>query len=255
MAEGSLVPALDRALQLLRELATTGEPQTLSELAASIGVSRSSVFNILNTLQQHGMVEKDPRHKTYRLGVAIFELGSAYLNKVSLVPAFNGIAHRLVEQCQETVKLAVLEGRDIVYLGKQEGLYSVRLVAQVGSRVPAHGTAVGKVLLAQLSDEEIVRLYEGYRFAVRTANTIHTRTELLSQIQQARIQGYAFDREEAAIGLTCIAAPIRDHSRQVVAAMSIGVPNDRLTPGRLSELQIMVVQAAQELSLILGALE
>ncbi|MDZ4719927.1 MAG: IclR family transcriptional regulator [Roseiflexaceae bacterium] len=255
MAEGSLVPALDRALQLLRELATTGKPQTLSELASSIGVSRSSVFNILNTLQQHGMVEKDVRHKTYRLGVAIFELGSAYLNNVSLVPAFNIVAQQLVEQCQETVKLAVIEGRDVVYLGKQEGLYSVRLVARVGSRVPAHGTAVGKVLLAQLSDDQIMNLYESYQFAVCTPNTIHTLEELLSQIQHARTYGFAYDREEAAIGLTCVAAPIRDHSREVVAAMSIGVPNDRLTWNRLDELRDMVVQAARELSLTLGARE
>jgi DNA-binding IclR family transcriptional regulator len=236
-------------------LATTDTPQTLSELASSIGVSRSSVFNILNTLQQHGLVEKDARHKTYRLGVAIFELGSAYLNNVSLVPAFHAVAQQLVEQCQETVKLAVLEGRDVVYLGKQEGLYSVRLVARVGSRVPAHGTAVGKVLLTHFNDDEIMKLYEGYDFVVRTPYTIGTFEALLSQVQHARTDGFAFDREEAAIGLTCVAAPIRDHSRHVVAAMSIGVPNDRLTGNRLDELRDMVVRAARELSLTLGALE
>src|SRR5262245_30101594 len=168
MAEAPLVPALDRALLLLRELAEAHEPQTLSELATRIGVSRSSVFNILTTLQQHGMVAKDPRHKTYQLGVALFELGNAYLSRVSLVPTFNDVAHRLVQRCQETVKLAVLNGRDVVYLGKQEGLYSVRLVAQIGSRVPAHGTAVGKMLLSRFDDTALMQLYEGYDFPART---------------------------------------------------------------------------------------
>jgi IclR family KDG regulon transcriptional repressor len=255
MAEMSLVPALDRALLILRELAATHQPLTLSELAARVGASRSSVFNILTTLQQHGMVAKEARHKTYQLGVAIFELGSAYLGQVSLVPAFNAVGQRLVQACQETVKLAVLDGHDIVYLGKQEGLYSVRLVARVGSRVPAHGTAVGKVLLAQLGDAELAALYAGYDFPARTPHTIRSYEQLHTQLTEARTRGYAFDREEAAIGLTCIAAPIRDHSRAVVAAMSIGVPHDRLSEERLEELRKLLVGGAQELSMTLGAIE
>ena len=255
MAEASLVPALDRALLILRELASSRQPLTLSELAARVGASRSSVFNILTTLQQHGIVAKEARHKTYQLGVAIFELGSAYLGQVSLVPAFNTVAQRIVQACQETVKLAVLDGRDIVYLGKQEGLYSVRLVARIGSRVPAHGTAVGKILLAQLDDAELESLYLEYDFPARTQHTIRSFELLLEQLKEARRLGYAFDREEAAIGLTCVAAPIRDHSRSVVAAMSIGVPHDRLTKGRLEELRELLVNGAQELSVTLGAID
>lgn len=255
MADASVVPALDRALHLLRVLAYCDEPLTLSEIADRIGVSRSSVFNLLNTLQQHGMIAKDPRHKTYQLGVAIFELGSAYLSKVSLVPTFNQIAARLVAQCQETVKLAVLDGHDIVYLGKQEGIYSVRLVARIGSRVPAHGTAVGKMLLAQQSDQALTELYRGYDFPTRTPHTIHSLEMLLDEIQAARRDGYAYDREEAAIGLTCVAAPIRDHSQKVIAAMSIGVPHDRLGEGRIEALRDMVIAAAHELSITLGALD
>jgi len=255
MAEVSLVPALDRALLILRELASTHEPLTLSELAARVGASRSSVFNILTTLQQHGMVAKEARHKTYQLGVAIFELGSAYLGQVSLVPAFNSVGQRLVQACQETVKLAVLDGRDIVYLAKQEGLYSVRLVARVGSRVPAHGTAVGKILLAQLGDDELAELYAEYDFPARTPHSIRSFERLHEQLVEARTRGYAFDREEAAIGLTCVAAPIRDHSRAVVAAMSIGVPHDRLNEARLVELRKLLVNGAQELSTTLGAID
>jgi DNA-binding IclR family transcriptional regulator len=255
MTQAPLVPALDRALLLLREIARAPEPLTLSELAERIGVSRSSVFNLLTTLQHHGMVEKHPRHKTYQLGVSIFELGQAYLERVSLVPAFNQEALQIVQRCQETVKLAVLEGRDVVYLGKQEGQYSVRLVARVGSRVPAHMTAVGKVLLSGLGDGELAALYQGYDFPIRTARTIRTLEALRGELQAARAHGFAYDREESSVGLTCVAAPIRDHSQAVVAAISIGVPNERLAGNRIDELRLIVLRAAQNISRTLGALE
>jgi DNA-binding IclR family transcriptional regulator len=253
MSQDSLVPALDRALLLLREIASAPEPLTLSELSERIGVSRSSVFNLLATLQLHGMVEKNARYKTYLLGVSIFELGHAYLDQVSLIPAFNQEAQRIVQRCQETVKLAVLEGRDVVYLGKQEGLYSVRLVARVGSRVPAHMTAVGKVLLSELAGEELNSLYQDYDFPLRTARTIRSLDGLHAELRQVRSRGFAYDREESSVGLTCVAAPIRDHSQQIIAAISIGVPNERLAGNRLDELRLMLMTAAQELSRTLGA--
>jgi IclR family transcriptional regulator, KDG regulon repressor len=228
-ARAVAVPALDRGMALLRVLGASSEPLTLAELSDAIGVSRSTVYSLLATLQRHGMVEKEPRHKTYRLGVAAFELGSAYLSGVSLLPIFNEVAQRLVNLCHETVKLAVLDGRDVVYLGKQEGLYTVRIVARVGSRMPAHATAVGKVLLAELSD-----------------------TALAEQIAAVRAEGSAEDREESSIGLQCVAAPVRDHSRAVVAAVSIGVPNDRLNEQRLAELRQLLIEHAQDISRRLG---
>ncbi|HYN88817.1 MAG TPA: IclR family transcriptional regulator [Ardenticatenaceae bacterium] len=246
------VPAVDRALALLRVLATTDTPPTLSELSHQIGVSRSTVYSILATLQDYGFVEKDARHKTYRLGPATLELGSAYIGQVTLLPAFNAIAQRLVNLCGETVKLAILSGRDVVYLGKQEGLYSVRLVARVGSRMPAHATAVGKALLAHLGDESLERLYAGYDFPAPTRHTISNLAALRDALRETRERGYARDREESATGLQCVAAPVFDHSGAAVAAISIGVPNDRLSEARLEELAALVREHAGELSRTLG---
>jgi IclR family transcriptional regulator, KDG regulon repressor len=251
-ARAVAVPALDRGMALLRVLGASSEPLTLAELSDAIGVSRSTVYSLLATLQRHGMVEKEPRHKTYRLGVAAFELGSAYLSGVSLLPIFNEVAQRLVNLCHETVKLAVLDGRDVVYLGKQEGLYTVRIVARVGSRMPAHATAVGKVLLAELSDTALAELYQGYSFPTRTPHTIASFRALAEQIAAVRAQGSAEDREESSIGLQCVAAPVRDHSRAVVAAVSIGVPNDRLNEQRLAELRQLLIEHAQDISRRLG---
>jgi DNA-binding IclR family transcriptional regulator len=246
------VPALERALRLLLALARSPDALTLAELSSAVGVSRSTVYSLLATLHDFGFVEKDPRHKTYRLGIATFELGSAYLSKVDLVQSFDEVAKRLVARCSETVKLAVLDGRDVVYLGRQQGLHSVQLVARVGSRMPAHATAVGKVLLAALDDTEIERLYAGYQLRALAANTATDLDSLLARVQTVRHEGIAFDDAESNPGAYCVAAPIRDHTDRVVAAMSIGLPRDRYSPQRMAELAELVAEHALALSRAIG---
>jgi IclR family transcriptional regulator, KDG regulon repressor len=246
------VPALDRAIGLLRIIAAASEPLTLAELSEAVQASRSTVHSLLATLQHHGMVEKDPRYKTYRLGIGVFELGSAYLQRVSLVPVFNEIGAQLAKESHETVKLAMLDGRDVVYLGKQDGLHSVRLVARVGTRMPAHATAVGKIMLASKPDQDLEQLYYGYDFPGRTTNTIATFDALINQLQLIRTTGIALDREESTLGVQCVAAAIHDHDRSIVAAMSIGIPNDRLDEARLNTLTLLLVRAANAISRRLG---
>ena len=249
------VPAVDRAIELLQALARAGKPLTLSELSELTATSRSTAYNILATLHAHGFVEKNARFKTYGLGLALFELGNAYISQVNLIPAFRECARRLVEECAETVKLVVLDGRDVVYLATYEGPQSVRLVALVGTRLPAHVTAVGKVLLAQCSDEEIGRLYADYVFPTRAPNTINSLTRLQEELRFARQHGYAYDHEESSQGVNCVAAPIYDHTGEVIAAMSVGVPNHRMTPTRLDELTQLLLPYARQLSRTLGWVE
>lgn len=246
------VPALDRGLSILLILARSNRGMSLVELSNAIGVSRSTVYSILATLQDHGFVLKDPQQKSYQLGVATFELGSAYLRRVNLIPAFNECAQRIVAACRETVKLAILDGRDVVYLGKQDGLHSVRLVAQIGSRMPAHATAVGKVLLAQLSNQAVEQLYADYELRKLTPNTISNLPSLLARLDLIRQQDYDYDHAESSLEIHCVAAPVRDHSGSVVAAISIGVPNDRLSVTWMQELTSLLLTQVRDLSRTMG---
>lgn len=250
-----MVPAVDRAIELLLALVAAKKPLLLSELSNLTGMSRSTAYNTLATLQKHGFVEKDERYKSYRLGLTLFELGRAYIEQVSLLPAFEEIATEVVAVCSETVKLVVRDGCDVVYLSKVEGEHSVRLVARVGLRMPAHLTAVGKVLLSELSDNELDSLYQDYEFVTRTANSIKNLSQLKEHLAPIRKDGCAYDREESNIGVYCVAAPIRDQTSQVIAAMSIGIPDNRMTPERLDDLTKLVVQAAHKLSHRLGWIE
>lgn len=246
------VPAVERAIELLQVLARAGKPLMLSELSELTTASRSTAFNTLATLQRYGFVEKDERYKTYRLGLGLFELGRAYLDQVSLVPVFNQYARELVDRCQETVKLVIRDGRDVLYLATQEGPHSVRLVALVGSRRPAHVTAVGKVLLAQLSDAELADLYRDYSFAKPTPAAVDTLPLLQQELTVVRTQQVAYDRQESSVGVNCVAVPIRDVSGKVIAAMSIGVPNDRWSDIRMVELTALIQEYATKLSHALG---
>jgi DNA-binding IclR family transcriptional regulator len=248
----TVVPAVDRAIELLLAIARAGKPLTLAEVSDLTATSRSTAYTTLATLQIHGFVEKNLRFKTYRLGLTLFELGNAYIAQVSLTPAFMECAEQLVVVCGETVKLAMRDGRDVVYLATQEGPQSVRTVALVGARLPAHVTAVGKVLLAQLSDVELERLYVHYDFPARTPNSLSHMATLKEQVEFVRRYGYANDREESSIGVNCVAAPVRDHTGEVVAAMSIGAPNQRMTEARRQELALLVQQYANSLSRTLG---
>ena len=248
----TVVPAVDRAIDLLRAIVRAGKPATLSELSEMTATSRSTAFNTLATLQAHGFVEKDARFKTYRLGLALFELGNAYIHQVSLIPAFTECARQLVAECGETVKLVMRDGTDVIYLATQEAPHSVRLVALVGTRLPAHQTAVGKVLLAHLSDTELEQLYAGYEFVPRTPNTVQNLPALQAQIHFARMHGYAYDQEESSLGVNCVAAPIYDHTNEAIAAMSIGVPTHRLRENRMDELTDRITHYARQLSLTMG---
>ena len=246
------VPAVERAIELLQVLARASKPLMLSELSELTTASRSTAFNTLATLQRYGFVEKDERYKTYRLGLGLFELGRAYLDQISLAPAFNQYARELVEQCAETVKLVIRDGRDVVYLAAQEGPHSVRLVALVGSRRLAHVTAVGKVLLAQLSDADLLALYQNYIFVKPTPAAIDNLAALQAAVATVRTEQIAYDLQESSIGVNCVAAPIRDESGNVIAAMSIGVPHDRWSAIRKGELTALIQQYAAKLSQALG---
>jgi IclR family KDG regulon transcriptional repressor len=211
------------------------------------------VYSLLSTLQGYGFVEKDPRYKHYQLGLTAFELGSAYLSKVDMVRAFDEVAKALVQVCEETVKLAVLDGRDVVYLGRQQGSHhSVQLVARVGSRMPAHATAVGKLLLSFQSDGEIERLYAGHELISLAPNTITELAALKARIATIRREGVAYDEAESSAGVHCVAAPIYDHSDRAVAAMSIGIPNDRYSEERMAQMVKLVREHAKLLSRTLG---
>lgn len=226
---------------------------SLTQICAELGLPKSSAHALLNTMVVHGYLREGLRERTYRLGPALFELGSAYIASTNLVSDGWEIVRTTARMCNETVHLAVLDGNEVLYVAKEEGTNTIRMVSAVGKRFPAYATGVGKVLLANLSDAELIqRIPDDSILPVITPNTVTNPSELRALIKIARSNGYALDFEESTPGLCCVAAPVYDAQGQIVAGMSVSVPNIRFTDERRIQLLELIRTQANSLSTILG---
>ncbi|MEJ2352496.1 MAG: IclR family transcriptional regulator [Anaerolineales bacterium] len=252
--QSGTIQSVERAIMILEQLADCGGSASLSDLARSLGLSRSTVHGLLATMRQRGFVTQDSNGH-YALGIKLFELGTLAVSRLDLRVIAGPILQRLVDEFNETVHLVVGDGLDVVYIDKRESPQSMRIVSQVGRRLPAYCTSVGKAMLAFLPEEELDELLTGVEMQPWTHNTITEKEQLKAHLREVRRRGYALDNEEIFEGLRCVGAPIRDHLKQVVAAVSVAGPSVRLGPDRISEIIPAVVKAATEISHQLGCRE
>lgn len=245
-------PAVWRAVASLNALARASDGMTLSELARAIGEPKSSLHAVLTTLVEAGFLVREETTKRYRLGPEVLLLAGAYARQSDLLRAFTDVARPLARELGETIQLAVLQGREVLYIGKQEGTQWVRLASEVGTRLPAHATSLGKCLLAWLPEEELERLLSEGPLVALTPRTITDPAALRAELARVREQGYAVDRGETLPDVWCFGAPVRDASGAVIAALSISVPVTRITSQRSEELIAAAQHAAEQLSRRLG---
>ncbi len=245
-------PAVARAVAALHALARSSEGLTLSALARELGEPKSTLHGVLVTLVESGLLVRDEASKRYRLGPHVLALAGAYARQSDLLRAFTDVARPLARELGETIQLAILQGRDVLYIGKQEGTQWVRLASEVGTRLPAHATSLGKCLLAWLPSDELERLLAAGPLPALTPRTITDPDRLRAELAQVRERGYAIDRGETLPDVWCFGAPVRDAQGTVVAALSISVPVTRIAPERIDGLIAAARQAATELSLRLG---
>lgn len=248
-----VVKSAARVFEIFGLLVNHPDGLSLTQICGELQLPKSSAHALLNTMVVHGYLREGLRERTYRLGPALFELGSAYIASTNLVSDGWEIVRTTARMCNETVHLAVLDGNEVLYVAKEEGTNTIRMVSAVGKRFPAYATGVGKVLLANLSDAELIqRIPDDSILPVITPNTVTNPSELRTLIATARNNGYALDYEESTPGLCCVAAPVYDAQGQIVAGMSVSVPNIRFTDERRIQLLDLIRTQANSLSTILG---
>jgi IclR family KDG regulon transcriptional repressor len=251
MVMRQMLESADRVLRVLEAFSPNERDLSLSQIAERLGLPRSSVHRLLGTLMAHGFAERDPVTRRYRLGIRLFEIGSAAIHERGLHSAAHPVLKDLSVATGETCHLAVLSGVEAVYVYKIEGTSSFSMTSRVGGRAPCHCTSIGKVLIAWAGDalfQEVVRA--GLR--PYTARTVTDPAELAKELQKVRAEGYAVDIEEYEEGLRCISGPIRDHAGQVVAAIGIAGPSHRVNDGNRARLVALVMEAATTVSRNLG---
>lgn len=239
------VQSLVRALRLLQEVADAGDGITLTEVANRVGLPVSSAHRLLSTLQQEGFVRFDGERTLWFVGVKAFTVGNSFLRARDLVQVARPYMRGLMEQCDETVNLAVEDGGQIIYLAQIECRQMMRALASPGARVPMHSSAVGKVLLAFMSPTVQRPLLDRMKLERFTPNTITGRERFLKTLANIRAAGYGLDDEEHAVGLRCVAAPIFNEAREAIAGVSLSGPAARVTDRRFRELAEMVQRTAR----------
>ena len=233
-----------RAFELIDRVATAGaRGVTLAELATEMPLAKSTTHRYVTTLLNLGVLRRDPTGRLL-LGLKLVELANSLLSADDLCCAGEPVMHDLVARTGETVHLGVGDDGHVVYLAKAESPHSVRLVSQVGARVPMHCTAMGKALLASLDSEDLHRVLAQSR-AARTEHTIISGGALLTELEQVRARGAAIDDEENELGVRCVGAAINGRGGTPLGAISVSAPASRMTRERCAEL-IPTVRAAAD---------
>lgn len=220
------VKSADRVLVVL-ELLAGREPMRLMDIADELGLPRSSTSNLLRTMARRRFVEYDEEAKRYRIGSRMRELARASEREGDLVSLAQPLMDRLVEQTGETVQLAQLEAMEVVYLAISESPHPMKLVSEVGKRLFAHGTGVGKTLLAQLDPEDAERRLRSVELPRFTPATIVDVDDLLDGLREIGARGFGTDDEEYVLGCRCVAMPVHGPRGDAIAAMSVSIPTPR----------------------------
>ena len=221
--ERYLVPALMRGFAILEALTKDQREATLSEVAGKLGVTRSSAYRLLYTLEHLGYVAHDASTKTYALGSQVLHLGYGYLASRDLVEVAMPHLVRLRDRTGWSAHLGELHGCEVVYLARVPTRRSIASTVHVGTRLPAHATTMGRVLLSGLANEEVSELYRN-----NSARHYHSKapvrlSDLLAQLDQDRANGFVLQHSGHEPGIAGIAAPIRDMTGHIVAAINISV--------------------------------
>jgi DNA-binding IclR family transcriptional regulator len=246
------VQAIDRAVQILQCFSEKRPELKLIEISDELGLNKSTVHGIISTLKYHGLIEQDNETQKYRLGVYLMQLGDVVSRSIDVVGIARPFITDICNQVEETVHLATLDNMEVVYIDKIESTQSMRIFSARGARNPAYCTGVGKAMLAYLDEHTLDKLLQSSELIAVTPKTITNKPELMLEFVKIREDGYSFDNEENAIGLTCVAAPVFDHTGNVKYGVSVSGPTARMTEGKIEVAIRLVKAAANEISSKLG---
>jgi len=248
-----LVKSASRTMDIIEFVAKSAKPQNFTAILNYMGIPKSSLSILLQELTKSDYLGYDADTRVYFPGLKLIQIGAICINNTDISREINLGIKRLSEEFGETTHAGILDGRQIVYIAKHHASRDVSVVTSVGYRIPAHATAIGKVLLATLTQAEIRSRFNGVQLERYTDRTITDFKVLLGELAKVAKQGFALDNQEIIPGGICVAAPIIDKANKTVAAMSVTMAAARASE---SEMMTTVVErvraAADNVSLRLG---
>lgn len=246
--------SLRRALAVVEQVRATPLEHggaSLTELAAGVGVNKSTVLRLSVPLVEYGLLARDPRSGRFRLGAAALLLWQSYLDHLELRSVASDHLRSLMRDTGHTCHLVLLDGHDVVYIDKVENTATVRMASRIGARMPAYRTAVGRAILAYSPDDLVADVVAAGLPAV-TSRTVTDPDVLARELRRVRERGYAIDDRENEPEVRCVAAPVFDHNRDPVAAISVSSLVSQLPVARVRRLGPEVAAVAARVSAELG---
>ncbi len=248
--EKNMMSGVSRTITILEVLSKKGE-LNLESLAKETDLPKATLLRFLSTLQQLGYVFRDDADR-YSLTLRLFSVGSRALSRNDLISKARPYAKKLCSDLGETVHMGILEDNSAVYILKEESSYTLRMYSRVGKVIPLYCTAIGKIFLSEKSPKELDAYLKETVLKPFTVRTIKTKEALIDQLELTKKRGWAIDDQEHEDNIMCIAAPIRDYTRNVIAAISVSWPLFRFNKDEFEKATKEIKSVADELSVVLG---
>lgn len=253
--KGKNIQSIERAVSVLDYLSKKPQGERLTVISKDLGLNKSTVFSIISTLEDLRCVSQNQVTGRYSLGIRLLEFAHSLLSSMDIIKIAKPFLYDLASQYDETINLALMSGGEVIYVDKVQSSKSVRVEMRLHEKVPAYCCSTGKVFLAYMSQEKREAMLDQMSFQPRTIYTITNRAQLEGELDVIRDRGYAYDREEFEIGLTCIACPIYNNRGEVVAAISLNAPTNRMVNIEQNQLIKNIKSVSQKLTQQLSALE
>jgi len=251
-AESQSVRAVERALEILLLFSLEQQELSITEIARSVGLSKSTVHRLLTALQTKGFVQQNPENQKYSLGMVLLHLGHVVSEQLDIRRLARPLMRQLERETGETVNLNVNRDGYRVCIEKVESHHDVRHFVEIGKRLPIYCGASGKVLMAYMEPDEVEEIVRRTGLSPYTSRTIADPAALRQELEAIRRRGYATSTSERVEGASSVSAPVRDSTGKVVASLTISGPSFRFTPEKVLDFIDKVRAAAAELSRILG---
>lgn len=247
-----IIQSVERALRILDLFDDQEREIKITDISERMGLHKSTVHSLLKTLQVHGYIDQNSENGKYKLGLKLFERGNFVIHGLDIRKIAKTHLVDLSVTTGQTTHLVILDGKEGVYIDKVEGQKAVILYSRIGRRIPIHSSAVGKVLVAYKSKEELKKILKGYIYKVQTPSTITNEKDFLLELEQVCKQGNSIDNQENEPGVRCVAVPIHDHTGQVVAAISMSTLINQVDDDGIIKFTEMLKKEAADMSHKLG---
>jgi len=249
ISKNKKIKSIDKALNLLEFLSANEQESGITEISKKLHLGLSTVHRIISTLKFRGYIIQNHNTKKYSLGIKLFTLGCAVQSTKRLVEITQPYLRQLSQSTHETANLAILQGKEIIYLAIAESSEVLATNISVGTILPAHCTALGKVLLAFISDQEFNISYKADKpLPSLTSKSISSLEVLKKNLKKIKEQGYAIDREEYRVGVNCFAVPIINKDGRAIAAISVTGPASRFTMDKMEKVKGQLMTISKEIS-------